>query len=824
MAEEAIAGFLFGKTIEFTLGGAIGNATSDTAKNKWVKVREYLRDYKPDANHEIEEAVLRSYLLATLQTCIIHGEPLGISVKECLIDRLLPMIAAGIEVKARELGNSQITPENTKLLTEIKYRQYLKSVKEIVENLLTKVEKVFDNTPNYMRLNEPQGFSRISEKEWLQKVIDEYTELLDLLNKKKIDFPDEKINKELNQVLREKSHLMQPDSRSEREANIRKSILERIEVELTIKFGELPKDYRHFFIDNWYNYFCGSFQYQLTQNPDLSTKFVPKLLAALDYKTEQIIDSLQKLSGEVNEKYEDIKTELTNQQKQGFEEIKNLLFSFLPLITTFDNKNVRVGIVKEIDYELSELYNIKYEIIGAINAKGEDVKNHTSTVIEKENKEQTKEILEGFEIIRKKELTYDTRQKFELYSPALKSCKELSSPKNEEKWKLVQTLPSGLNLENKIKNVQVEEDFKDNFRWLQYNYDVCKDKYALFTEKFKTHSISWRPENKYFEVTSPYTQLMTTGQVNLTKLWDIHDGELISDIPFVEKSDSGKWGTICWSPDKTFVISGGKIFRGNSGVMLNPQPFTLFSSYLNLDYQKLRRIGDNGHIDWHYVGILNNASHLSDNNNFSPWRPGSEQIITKRDEKNLKLTNGKTGEVEVEIDCGVPSKIRDFAWHPSGEFIAVSFEEHKIRIIEIDTAKIVGGLSVQIIVGWSDDGKSFIAKSEEEDSKFILWDALELKERPMSEEIKEELWFKRFFKNISADGLRHIKIEDDGTKDFRGEAVLKGNIYSVESDKLLFSLPKKVTCAAWSPIDGGLLATCGGSETHIWRLDEKSIS
>jgi hypothetical protein len=116
-------------------------------------------------------------------------------------------------------------------------------------------------------------------------------------------------------------------------------------------------------------------------------------------------------------------------------------------------------------------------------------------------------------------------------------------------------------------------------------------------------------------------------------------------------------------------------------------------------------------------------------------------------------------------------------------------------------------LSVQYLVGWSPDGKILIARKDKNKDEFVVWDALKIKERPMPEGIRDELWFKRFSKNISADGLRYIQV-----------AHREGNIHSLESDELIFTLPKEVISAAWCPLDGGLLATCGGSETHIWRV------
>ena len=90
---------------------------------------------------------------------------------------------------------------------------------------------------------------------------------------------------------------------------------------------------------------------------------------------------------------------------------------------------------------------------------------------------------------------------------------------------------------------------------------------------------------------------------------------------------------------------------------------------------------------------------------------------------------------------------------------------------------------------------------------FVVWNALETKEQPITDQIRNELWFKRFFNNVSADGLRYVRIEGG-----------QGKIYSLVSHELLATLPEPVTCAAWSPIDGSRLATCSGSKTHIWSI------
>ena len=164
------------------------------------------------------------------------------------------------------------------------------------------------------------------------------------------------------------------------------------------------------------------------------------------------------------------------------------------------------------------------------------------------------------------------------------------------------------------------------------------------------------------------------------------------------------------------------------------------------------------------------------------------------------------------LDCDVSSNITDFAWHPKGRFIAITFDEHNIRIIAIDEAKIVDTLSVQYLLGWNPDGKILVARKDRNKDKFVMWDALTAREEPMPEEMKNELWFKRFFRNISTDGMRYITSDRDENHNW------STNIYSMASDELVATLPKPVTSAAWSPIDGGLLATCSKSETDIWKI------
>lgn len=399
------------------------------------------------------------------------------------------------------------------------------------------------------------------------------------------------------------------------------------------------------------------------------------------------------------------------------------------------------------------------------------------------------------------------QREFKFFSPVQKPYKTAPLPKQGEDWRLDRSLPSGLLL-------QVRDEYhkrwgkmypkrSDVFRRLQYG-DLEQHKREnpwLAVQIRNTSSISWHPTERL---------LVTAGDGIIAKLWDTETGKLITQEPLYSTSPGD---SISWSYDGEVFAVDKCLFDGGTGEELAFIPGPGSGRYTGYRYSDLRGMRD------YYAG----ASHLSFSYNFSPWRPGTNQYMLldieasatgegavnpwKPDSnqygKCLVFRNRCTGEIEKAIDSSVSSQIEDFAWHPSGRFIAVAFRDYNARIIDIDDARTIDSLSVQHLVGWSPDGKGLVLRKEKGKADFVIWDALETKEKPMPEEIRNELWFKRFFANISADGLRYIK---------------NVNIYSVNSDELIATLPKQVSSAAWSPIDGGLLATCDGSETHIWSL------
>ena len=415
---------------------------------------------------------------------------------------------------------------------------------------------------------------------------------------------------------------------------------------------------------------------------------------------------------------------------------------------------------------------------------------------------------------------------YKFYSPVQKACKVASPPQEGEKWKLKRTLPSGLLVgpPQKItpwwlaiftRKTVIQSAYHD-VRHLQYKSErqLLREDPNLLVQTRNTYTVAWHPTERL---------LVTAGDGINTKIWDTETGELISPkLPFYSTSSGDSFS---WSYDGEVFTIDKDLFDGRTGELL-PGPGPGKDSYSGGSYAHLRGIS---RFVW-------GTSPPASSHNFSPWRPNSNQyVITDRQawqsgkwalnpwkpssgqsDTCLVFRNRRTGEIEKVIDCGAHSTIKDFAWHPSGQFIAVAFEEHNVLIIDIENVRTVASLSVQHLVGWSPDGKTLVLRKEEGVDDFIVWDAIEFKERPMPEEVRDQLWFKRFFANISADGLRYI----NGI-----------GIYAMDSGELIAELPSSeqvrsaaylgslIKSAAWSPLDGGLLATCdGGSETQIWQL------
>ncbi len=385
-----------------------------------------------------------------------------------------------------------------------------------------------------------------------------------------------------------------------------------------------------------------------------------------------------------------------------------------------------------------------------------------------------------------------------------------------EKWTLERILPSGLflgikrTLRENVYGIFTGKRFeRKDYDFRKFQYDVerhQREKPLLHVDRRETISLAWHPTKLL---------LVTTGVGGVTKLWDIQTGNLLTESPHWDSYSNGD--AVCWSHDGLLFADQDYMFDGNTGDALkkdNPS-----HDYVNgfgsrcfsmKKYEDLRGFS---------VGYSNiTVSHCASTYNFTPWKPNSKQCLIGQihSDKGILFRNGLTGEVEKVISYKVSSPIEDFAWHPGGRFVAVAFKGQNVSIIDIDNETVMNPLSSKYLAGWSPDGNILVIQRELWKNDFLIWDVLNMEESAIPPEMKDEIWFKRFFTNISADGLRYLKIEKNTVK-----------IFSTASDALVatLTLPEhfnknlSFSCATWSPIDGGLLATCAGSETQIWRLE-----
>lgn len=359
---------LVGYVAATAVGGVIEGVAGNTFLGNFSKLRESLKKYKPDGNHEIQEAVLRSYLQATLQVCVVYGEGLGISANVCVLKELLPRFLAKAEVITRKFGNPTVSHAN---IDESLFRKkYLELPNDIRTNAQrvgnTIYSTVYGESPQTLGLLETPIENSHDEKIWLKKAVEEYTELLTQLSQSKLEFPEIGDNPELNELLGEKGLLMQAGDAKEREQIIREKVLHQVEQELENKFGKLPPDFRQFFLDNWFNYFCGCFHYQLARNAGLASKFQSQLLADIEADTNKIIDVFEEFSGEFGERLKGIEENLAwleDRQEQGFDEIKQLLFSMMPLIAIIHDELLVKLIIDDLNPEFQRVIDKITELV-----------------------------------------------------------------------------------------------------------------------------------------------------------------------------------------------------------------------------------------------------------------------------------------------------------------------------------------------------------------------------------------------------------------------------------------------------------------------------
>lgn len=366
MADETLvtlAPSLLGYVALTTVEGLVEKLGVEGILGQYSKLRDNLKQYRPDGNHELQEAILQSYLQATLQVCIVHGEDLGISSQTCFLKELLPRFLAKAEIFSRRLANPTVTGiEIDESLLRKNHRDLPDEIKTKAEILGNRISATFfGEVPTSLGLLETPTKGLTDPEKWLKHVIEEYTELLTQLREKKLIFPESIDNPELNDLIGVKGLLMQAKNAQQREDIIRKRLLSRVETELTSNFGPMPVGFHRFYVDNWFNYFCGCFQYGLARHPELARKFQSKLLSNIEANTDNIIGTLEKFSGEFGERLKGIEGYLAwlhDQHELRFDEIRHLLLSMMPLLVTIDEPGLRQAIVYELEPQFEQVTSV----------------------------------------------------------------------------------------------------------------------------------------------------------------------------------------------------------------------------------------------------------------------------------------------------------------------------------------------------------------------------------------------------------------------------------------------------------------------------------
>lgn len=403
---------------------------------------------------------------------------------------------------------------------------------------------------------------------------------------------------------------------------------------------------------------------------------------------------------------------------------------------------------------------------------------------------------------------------FKLQNRITKKSAIAQPPLEGEEWRIFRSLPSGLAvgykfgfpkmvgfmISNEIKKITgrdkdryIPTSEKHDARPYQYDVEALKKSTSLvYLDHWQTDKVSWHPSEPFL--------VTVTGNRGNVKLWNAKNGKMLTPEPF--QISYGFGNSVEW-------MNNGEMFKSDNNCLhYGKTGSRIFSC---------REIND----------FVENGS---ENFGCLQWRPNSDEFAIPIQESVLGFYDypSKTLKKAVDFKSG---KIITVSWHPSGEYLALAFEDSGIQIVEVQNYTLVSSISGQFILGWTTEGKGLIFRKEHE---FMLWDGGTMKEEKLPQEATKEAWFWKLYtdsnnglkhflssaiftykKKMSADGQRVAGKNDDGSL----------SVFDASSEKLLTKiiLPNdQITDFDWSPIDGGLLATCGGVESQVWRLKNET--
>lgn len=352
--------------------------------------------------------------------------------------------------------------------------------------------------------------------------------------------------------------------------------------------------------------------------------------------------------------------------------------------------------------------------------------------------------------------------------------------------------------------------------------------------------VSWSPDGRY---------LVTACGAWGCTFWACEGGSLASRWRYHPKSCYGEPQTVIWSRSgNRFLLLGStarcqyvEIYESSHGHSADHTP---------------RMVADNS-----FTSSLYGYLHKIDVPAFEPWRPGSTDLLVP-DGDTIALVDESLIERErdtratslagflIDLVRSRPAKAppslrnarksstslgllgaRDkyptgFAWHPSGQYLALTTEEirsdgesNKVHIIHFDSSKIVTSLPDVAARGWNGGGGLLLLETS--NKAIRVWDAC-------SDSTREATQHER----ASTEFARTVSSIESGYKaNARGDLMLGpgSGAYDVIrcSDRTsLFSLPEGIKWTAWSPTDPLCFATVGGRDSpnslRLWRVSSEA--
>lgn len=323
------------------VGGVLENRSDDIARTYWQQFRENLKQYRPDAKHELNRAIYCSYLQATLQICGTRAESLGLNID-------------------------------------------LWFQTEASSSIVAKVRKTFSH-------DKPLGLLSIAENQFLERLVKDLFAELSKLAKGEAEPPAQYKHVELDSLMRESELLMRPQKATERLEEISERLCERLLTDLESKyaaeFGTLSDDFKRVVRERWFGYLCACFHHIIKHQQPVANSFHSTLLAKIVTNTEVrgeqeitpavIEEQLAGFGGETVTWLEQTFLWMQQEQREGFERVENLLNVMLPLLAVVGDEERR------------------QELLTLIYAQSQRVIDELSTLIQEEEEKTRNELRTG---------------------------------------------------------------------------------------------------------------------------------------------------------------------------------------------------------------------------------------------------------------------------------------------------------------------------------------------------------------------------------------------------------------------------------------------